>query len=539
MSHLLLHPDPVDVVVVGCGAGGSVVAKELGEAGISVVVLDAGRRFDPERDYRSDRPDFPAGAWKVFEPEDPRRDLYTAGPQGFRYVRVKGIGGTTVVSWGVSPRFHESDFQVRSRDGVADDWPITYADLEPYYARVEYELGMSGPDGPERNPFDSPRSTPFPTPPHRMTRAGEIIAQGARKLGLHPFVPALAIPTKNWGGRPACIEAGVCGYGCRISAKSSADVTYVRKAEATGRVKILDSCTARQIPIDSSNRARGVVYFDRAGREQEVRARAVVLAANAIETPRLLLLSRSRLYPEGLANSSGLVGKYLTEHLDAGCRVRFSLPLKNWEGVPVSTMIQDYYETRRTNPFARGWLLEVATTSTWPIAVARRVGGWGPTHKARVKELFGHVLEVYAQGEQLPDSRNRVSLDPAVTDQYGLAVPHIESAARGNDVAMLSAMERSIRELVLAAGAEELLESWTHKPGASIHYMGTCRMGNDPRTSVVNRWGRTHEVSNLFIADSSVFVTGAAAHPTLTLMALASRTADFLIEAFRQGEFSS
>lgn len=536
MPYLQIQPDPVDVVVVGCGAGGSVVAKELGEAGVSVVVLDAGRRFDPEQDYRSDRPDFPAGAWKVFEPEDPRRDLYTAGPQGFRYVRVKGVGGTTVVSWGVSPRFHESDFHVRSTDGVADDWPIGYADLEPYYTRVEYELGMSGPGEQERNPFDSPRSKPFPTPPHPMTRAGEVVAQGARKLGLHPFVPALAIPTKSWDGRPACVEAGVCGYGCRISAKSSADVTYVRKAEATGRVTILESCMAREITLDFSNFARSVVFFDREGREHELRARAFVLAANAIETPRLLLLSTSRLYPNGLANSSGLVGKYLTEHLDAGVRARFAQPLKNWQGVPVSAMIQDHYETRKGNPYVRGWLLEVATANTWPIAVAKRVGGWGAAHKARVKELFGHVLEVYAQGEQLPDIRNHVSLDSKAKDHFGLPVPHIVSEPRGNDLAMLPAMSRSIRDLLQASGAVEILDTWSHQPGASIHYMGTCRMGNDPRTSVVDQWGRTHDVPNLFIADSSVFVTGAAAHPTLTLMALASRTADFMVGAFKRGE---
>ncbi len=537
MTHVRVHPtESVHVVIVGCGAGGSVVAKELGEAGMSVIVLDAGRRFNPERDYRSDRPDFPVGAWKVFEPEDPRRDLYTAGPQGFRYVRVKGIGGTTVVSWGVSPRLHESDFRVQSEDGVADNWPLSYAELEPYYTRVEYELGVSGSDGDGRNPFDSPRSKPFPTPPHPMTRAGEVIAQGARKLGLHPFVPALAIPTTNWGGRPACIEAGVCGYGCRISAKSSADVTYVRKAEATGKVTILESCTAREITINSSNRVRSVVFFDGEGREHEVRARAVVLAANAIETPRLLLLSTSRLYPNGLANSSGLVGKYLTEHLDVGARARFALPLKNWQGVPVSAMIQDYYETRKDNPFARGWLLEVATANTWPIAVAKRVGGWGVAHKTRVRELFGHVLEVYAQGEQLPDIRNQVSLDQTVTDHLGLPVPHIVSKPRGNDLAMLPAMMRSIRELLQVSRADEILDSWSHQPGASIHYMGTCRMGTDPRKSVTDRWGRTHDVANLFIADSSTFVTGGAAHPSLTIMALAARTAAYMVELFKRGD---
>ncbi len=536
MTNLKLHPDPYDVVVVGCGAGGSVVAKELGEAGMSVVVLDAGPRFNPERDYRSDRPDFPVGAWKVFEPADPRQDLYTAGPQGFRYVRVKGIGGTTVVSWGVSPRLHESDFRVRSLDGVAEDWPIGYADLEPYYTRVEYELGMSGPEGAERNPFDSPRSQPFPTPPHRMTRAGEIVAQGARKLGLHPFVPALAIPTKSWGGRPACVEAGVCGYGCRISAKSSADVTYVRKAEATGRVTILECCMAREITIDSSNKARSVIFLDREGREQEVWTRAVVLAANAIETPRLLLMSTSRLYPKGLANSSGLVGKYLTEHLDAGARARFVQPLEPWKGVPISLMVQDYYETRKHRAFARGWLLEVSTAGNWPIPVARRVGGWGKDHKARMKERFGHELEVFAQGEQIPDIRNQVTLDPDVRDSFGLPVPRLESQPRGNDLAMLKAMERSLIDLLEASGASQIVEAWSHRPGASIHYMGTCRMGNDARTSVVDRWGRTHDVPNLFITDSSVFVTGGAAHPTLTLMALAARTAEYMVKLFKRGD---
>lgn len=537
MANLSLKPDSAaDVIVVGCGAGGGVVAKELGEAGVSVVVLEAGRQFNPEVEYRSHRQDFPSEAWKVFEAVDSRRDAYTTGSRGYRYVRVKGVGGSTVVSWGVSPRFHESDFEVHRRDGLAQDWPLSYADLEPYYVQVEYELGMSGPDERASNPFDAPRSKPFPTPAHFMTRAGETFARGARRMGLHPYVPALSMPTMPWGGRPACVGAGACGYGCRISAQSSTDVTYVRKAERTGNVKILTHCTARRVTVGPSGKVESVVYFDADGKEQQVSARAVVLAGNAIETPRLLLLSASKQFPLGLANASGLVGKYLTEHLDAGACARFAEPLESWKGVPVSAMVQDYYETNPRHSFARGWLLEVSSAGSWPVALAKRVGGWGSAHKAEMKRRFGHELAIFAQGEQLPDIRNQVTLDRHVTDQFGLPVPRLESQARGNDLGMISSMTNSIRALLDAAGADEILSEWSHQPGGSIHYMGTCRMGSDAEESVVDQWGCAHDVPNLFVADSSVFVTGGAAHPTLTLMALAARTSQHMVQAFKRGE---
>jgi choline dehydrogenase-like flavoprotein len=522
------------VVVVGCGAGGSVIAKELADAGLSVVVLEAGRRRNAEAEYRSDRREFPLNAADPFR--SPDDEAYTAGPGGFHYHHVRGVGGTTLVSWGVSPRLHASDFKARSLDGVADDWPLTYEEIEPYYVKVEYELGMSGPVASEANPFDSPRSRPFPTPPHPMTKAGRLFSFGARRLGLHPYSPALAMPTVPWDGRRACIEAGTCMYGCRIEAKSSADVTYVRKAERTGRVEIRTECVVRAIELDTAGKARGVIYFDHNKIEHRAEARAVVLAANAIETPRLLLLSRSARYPDGLANSSGLVGKYLLDHLDAGILGRSEQPLEGWKGVPVSAMLQDFYETNPRNSFARGWLLEVSTGGSWPIALAKRIGGWGTAHKTAMKHRFGHEFSIFGQGEQLPDERNQVVLDPDVTDRFGLPVPKIFSQARGNDLPLLSTMSQSIRDLVAAMGVKEILSEWSHTPGASAHYMGTCRMGQDPQRSVVDRWGRAHDVPNMFIADASIFVTAGSAHPTLTLMALASRTADFMIEAFKRGD---
>lgn len=524
------------VVVIGCGAGGGVIAKELGEAGLSVVVLDAGRRYDPRTDYPTGRPDFEVNARGVFQAKDHRRDRYTQ-PVGssFSYTRVKGVGGSTLQYLAICPRLHESDFRVRSEDGVADDWPISYADLEPYYTRVEYELGVSGPDGAQGNPYEPPRSKPYPTPPHPFNCASLAVLRGADKLGLHMSREPLAIPTADWNGRPACIGAGTCGVGCVISAKSSVDVTYVPKAEATGRVDIRPECMAREITVGADGKARSVIYFDAAGREQEIGARAIVLAGNAVETPRLLLLSASSRFPDGLANSSGLVGKYFTEHLGVWTTALFGERLDPWRGVPSGGLIQDYYATDSRNNFARGWTTVVTNSMHWPLSVAQRVPGWGAEHKARTKKLFAHLARVASIGEQLPDARNQVRLDPVVKDNFGLPVPHLVNRAYDNDKAMIQAISLRQRELLEAAGGTEISETG-HQPGMGAHYHGTCRMGTNPATSVVDPWCRTHDVPNLFIGDGSVFVTCGAVNPALTISALASRTADGIAAAFKRGD---
>jgi choline dehydrogenase-like flavoprotein len=418
---------------------------------------------------------------------------------------------------------------------VADDWPISYDDLEPYYTRVEYELGVSGPDGVQASPFDPPRSRPYPTPPHPFNCASHALKRGADKLGLHLVREPLAIPTKPWNGRPACIGAGTCVVGCSIAAKSSIDVTYVPKAEATGRVEIRPDCTAREITIGSDGKARSVIYFDAAGREQEIGARAIVVAGNAVETPRLLLMSRSTQFPEGLANSSGLVGKYFMEHLGVWAYGLFSERLDPWRGPPSGGVIQDYYATSRRNAFARGWTIVVTFSSHWPLAVASGVPGWGAEHKAQTKQRFAHVTGVCSCGEQLPDVRNRVVLDPFVKDHLGLPVPHLVNRTYDNDRAMISAIRVRLKELLEAAGATEI---WGNQywPGMPSHYMGTCRMGTNPATSVVDPWCRTHDVPNLFIGDGSVFVTGGGVNPALTISAVAARTADGMIAAFKRRE---
>jgi choline dehydrogenase-like flavoprotein len=534
MANLQPAREATDVVVIGCGAGGGVIAKELGEAGISVVVLEAGRRFDPGSDYPTDRNDFEVLAKKTFAPIR-ERDRHTWEGEHVSYNRVKGVGGTTLHYQAISPRFHESDFQVRSLDGVATDWPISYAELEPYYTRVEYELGVSGPSGAGANPFEPPRSKPFPTPPHPFNCASLAIKRGTDKLGLHLVAAPLAIPTQSWGGRPFCMESGTCQFGCRIAAKSSIDVTYVPKAEATGKVKIRPGSMAREITIAPDGKARGVIYFDADKREQEIAARAIVVAGNAVETPRLLLMSTSRRFPEGLANSSGLVGKYFTEHLDVNISGVFAERLDPWRGVPAGGVAQDFYETSRRGGFARGWMLFVNNSGQWPLSTASGIPGWGRQNKARVKEMFGHVVGLAGSGEQLPDVRNQVTLDPQVKDSFGLPVPRLKLQAFDNDRAIIQSMRLRLREVLQAAGAIQIAEP-TYHPGGSSHYHGSCRMGSDPRTSVVNPWCRTHDVSNLFIGDGSVFVTVASVNPALTISALATRTAEGIIAAFRRRE---
>jgi choline dehydrogenase-like flavoprotein len=320
-----------------------------------------------------------------------------------------------------------------------------------------------------------------------------------------------------------------------IGAKSSIDVTYIPKAEATGRVHVRTQCMARAITVDHRGRARSVVYFDAERREREVFSRAVVVAGNAVETPRLLLLSTSNRFPEGLANSSGLVGRFFMEHLPVFASGVFEDRVDPWRGVPTGGLIQDYYETRPAHDFARGWSIVVTNSQQWPVALSGFVGGWGRPHKRSMKELFGHLVQIASIGEQLPNEANQVTLDPAVEDLYGLPVPRIRSAPRDNDVAMTKRISAVLHDLLDAAGARQI-DVRPPKIGNSSHYMGTCRMGADPQRSVVNPWCRTHDVPNLFIGDGSVFVTGGAANPALTISALATRTAIGIIAAFERGD---
>lgn len=366
--------------------------------------------------------------------------------------------------------------------------------------------------------------------------ASRTIKCGTDKLGLHLVREPLAIPTQDWDGRPACVSAGTCALGCKISAKSSIDVTYIPKAERTKRVQIRTECMVREVTVGPDGRAHSVIYFDDDGQEKEISARVIVVAGNAVETARLLLLSKSRSFPDGLANSSGLVGKRFMEHLSVFAYGTFPERLDPWRGVPTGGIIQDFYATNAKNGFVRGCTISVENDNQWPLATANTIPGWGHEHKARMKEIFGHRVGLASDGEQLPDERNQITLDPAVKDSYGLPVPLITATYFQNELAMIDAISIWLGEILEAAGAREISVQ-NFIPGYSSHYLGTCRMGKDPEVSVVNPWGRTHDVPNLFVGDGSVFVTGAAVNPALTISALATRTAEGIVSAFRRGEF--
>jgi choline dehydrogenase-like flavoprotein len=294
---------------------------------------------------------------------------------------------------------------------------------------------------------------------------------------------------------------------------------------------------AREVTVSPDGRARSVIYFNAEGQEEEIFARVIVIAGNAVETTRLLLLSKSKLFPNGLANSTGLVGKRFMEHLSVFAYGIFPERLDPWRGVPTGGIIQDFYATNRNNSFARGWTISVENDGQWPLATATSIPGWGPEHKARMKEIFGRRVGVASDGEQLPDERNQVTLDLEVKDSYGLPVPKIINDHFQNELSMIDAISLRHREILDAAGARDVhVEKII--PGNSSHYLGTCRMGDDPKSSVVNSWCRTHDVPNLFIGDGSVFVTGAAVNPALTISALANRTADGIVTAFKRGDFS-
>ncbi len=525
---------PVDVCIVGAGAGGAAVAKVLTEAGLKVVILEAGPRFNPGQ-YTTWRPDFEVTAPHVFDPPTPARDRYTWGSKRwFNYTRVKGVGGSTLAFVGVIPRLHPSDFRLHSGEGIAVDWPLTYDELEPYYTQVEQLIGASGTD--DGNPFAPRRSKPFPTPPHPWNCGSQVLKKGANKLGWHLIPSPVAMPSQPWRGRPAATGCGTCRFGCLIRAKGSADVVFIPAAEATGNLTIISNAMAHEIMVDKRGRARSVIYFDEQGQEREQPARLIIVAGNAIETPRLLLLSQSNRFRRGLANSSGIVGRYFMEHLAVFSWAYFEQRLDAYKGIPAGGVIHDFYETNPAHDFSRGFALEVNNGWQWPISVARRLPGWGMKHKQRMQEVFGHLVGLGSVGEQLPDRRNRVELDRRVVDSYGLPVPHITNEPRENDRRLIADIQQKMKQLWDAAGAAELVIEPTYTPGGSSHYMGTCRMGTDPANSVVNQWGQTHDVPNLFIADSSIFSTGGSVNPTLTIQALALRAGEHIVAEIKRGQ---
>ncbi len=530
--------DRADVLVIGSGAAGGAVSKSLADHGAKVVCLEQGDWVKPA-EYPSTRPDWEIqlrrGPWS-FSPNVRRKPedypIVPAGKDPPEVLMFNAVGGSTIHWTGHFPRFHPSDFRVKSLDGVADDWPITYQDLEPYYDANDREMGVAGMAG---DPCNPPRKN-RPTPPLPIGVLGETIARGFDKMGWYWWVSDNAIISRDYDGRPACTLHGKCMFGCPIGSKASTDVTYWPKALKKGAV-VRTRARVREITLDAQGRARGALYYDREGKLHEERARVVVVCCNGIGTPRLLLNSTSKLFPDGLANSSGLVGKNFMIHPFRFLEGVFEERMEGWTGpFGIPAFSQHFYETDPSRGFVRGYsyLLE---RSFGPLHDAWGGFGshpvpWGKDHHRVMKKRFGHTIRVTLLGEDLPEEHNRVELDSNATDPDGIPAPRVIYAYSENSLRMHEHFRATGTEVLRAAGAVEVLDSGIIQP--AFHLMGTARMGTDPKTSVVNGGHQTHDVKNLFIVDGSSFVTGAAVNPTSTIGALALRAADAVWDRRRE-----
>jgi choline dehydrogenase-like flavoprotein len=507
---------------VGSGPAGALVAHRLADRGHDVVVFEAGRRLDDED--RRDRMEAhlrPGGGppW----PRDPERDAYTTGGRGYPLAaaRVKGVGGSTLHWHGMVMRHHERDFEMATRHGVAVDWPIDYADLRPHYAAAEEALGVAGADD---NPYAPPREEPFPLPAFPPSYSDSLFAEACESLGLDLHSVPNARLSEPRDGDPACVGYGTCKPVCPSGAKYTAERT-VAAAEAAG-ARVIDRAHVRRIEHDrTGDRATGVVYTTPDDRHRQA-ARHVVLAAGGVENPRLLLLSRSLRHPDGLANASGAVGRYFHDHLFAGVGGRIDRPTRQHHvGFLTSESHALYDDEDPVNGLKLEFLNYAGPT---PVGAALTDGEWGDDLLERVRDAYGTHLAVGALVEQFPRAENQVTLDPNRTDDDGDPVPRVEWTLDDRTRAAV-AHANDIQRRILAELDADV--EWTVGPentGPAFHHMGTTRMGTDPEASVVDPDCRTHDLDNLWIAGSSVFPTGGAMNPTLTIAALALRLADRL-----------
>ncbi|HEX2988878.1 MAG TPA: GMC family oxidoreductase [Chloroflexota bacterium] len=523
------RPDEeVDFCIVGTGAGGGVMAQRLARYGFSVVALEAGEWHDTETGMVSDE----AGSGQLYW-----TDLRISGGEEPLELGAnnsgRGVGGSTVHYAAFAPRFHPSDFRVKTADGVAADWPMGYEDLEPYYEMMEREYPVSGPS---RYPWGKPHGYPYA--PLEAGTAGQVLIEGCVKLGI-PVVAGgpVAIPAGRVGKRPHCIMRGFCLLGCKVGAKSSILVSHIPDAVEHG-AEIRTGCMAYEVVVRDDGRVGSVRYYrtldDGRVVEEEQRAKAVVVAGYAIETPRLLLNSKSSRFPDGLANSSGKVGKYLMAQAGPVVWGRFDAPIRQYKAPPACACTEEYYETDPRNDFVRGYALQ--TVSPLPIAMSHLLtedGAFGEELLARMQD-YNHYAAIGVLGEILPDERNYVSIHPTEKDHFGIPTSYVHFNLFENDKRMTSAGIARAKEVLGAAGARE---TWAVRRYA--HLVGTCRMGSTAEESVVDEWCRSWDVPNLYICDGSVLPTQGSANPALTISALAARAADRIRSAARRGELGA
>jgi choline dehydrogenase-like flavoprotein len=542
--------DAVDFVIIGSGSAGGILAKELSTSGFDVVVLEQGP-YRKASDFSHDELsvffqfELHGGGQEVHAQTFRHDESETATKPPVQPVRyARGVGGSSVHFTANFWRFRESDFKERSMLGPISgtnfaDWPITYEELEPYYTKVDWDIGLSGAPG----PFDAPRSKPFPVPPMPIKSSGVLLEKGAKALGLHAQVEPLAILSEPHNGRAGCISCGYCmGFGCEVGAKSSTLAAMIPLAEASGHCEIRPESVVIRIDTDDAGRANQVVYLDKDGNEQAQKAKAVVLSANGAESARLLLMSSSAQHPDGLANSSGFVGRNLMHNAHGLAQGVFEHQLNDYKGVQVTRIIHDFYENDEKRGFYGGGGIDArplfSASPIWhanegmPLDVPR----WGAKWKDEIAHNFTRQMALVAGTTSLAMDSNNITLDPQSKDFWGR--PAIRETYRDHpdDISMAGFLADRAVELLDAAGAEKVWRRPDQLSKGGEHLLGTCRMGDDPATSVVDSSHRSHDVPNLFICDGSSFVTSGRGQPTMTIMALAFRAADHIKAAAAAGE---
>ena len=532
--------DAADVLIIGAGVSGSVAAMHLAEAGFTVVCLEQGDYTNPQ-DFPGAKLEYELLIQKQWHPNPNVRQHAADYPcetseSDVNPLMYNAVGGSAILYGAAWPRFAPSDFRVRSLDGIADDWPFTYEDLEPYYEQIEREIGVSGLGG---DPAYPP-GAPFPMPPFPLGLTGMAAARGMDKMGWHWWPGPQAIASRPYGNLRQCVRRGTCLTGCPDRAKATPDLTHWPRALAHG-ARLVTGARVREIEVDENGLATSAIYVDRAGTERRQKARIIILAANGVGTPRLLLLSTSKRFPDGLANSSGLIGKRLMMHPFGDVIGIFEENLESWLGpVGLSVQSMQFYETDETRGFVRGAKWQVMPTGG---PLGKRAGyegapdeeSWGVNIHRNVRKVFGHSIEWGIIAEDLPDESNRVTLDPTLTDADGIPAPKIIYRQSENTRRLLDFHIARVKESLDAAGASEIIVSPLMRD-CGWHLMGTTRMGNDPATSVVDAFCRTHDVPNLYIIDGSVFVTSSGVNPTPTLAAVALRCVKNLIVQRRAQE---
>jgi choline dehydrogenase-like flavoprotein len=543
-----------NAVVIGAGAGGGIVAKELAEAGLSVVLLERGKWHSPfdfrKDDLRNQRNSTLGNAFGPDDERNPRVVVDSNGGQRIAWPSKGGyhnnaacVGGGTFSYGAMAWRFMEKDFRMRSTYGALEgstleDWPISYDDLEPYYEKAEWEIGVSGDD--TNNIFKGPRKKPLPMPPQPPNRAHEVLKPAAERLGLHPFDLPMLRNSVPYNGRPACMRCRWCvGFACEVDAKCGTHNTVIPKALATNNCELRTECMTKEILTDTTGRVRGVTYFDSEDRLREQPADVVVVSCCAIESARLLLNSKSKLFPNGLGNRYDWVGRNLQGHTYTGAYGLFEFDVYDDLGPGSGLAVCDH---NHGNPGLKGGGMQCNEFIWLPYQFVRKtppqVAHWGAAHKEFMRKSFRRTTGVHGPTQEMPVFDARVQVDPVVKDHWDIPVARLSGSKHPHSLEIGEFMSSKAEEWLKEAGA---VLTWQKRSGSGLsggqHQAGTCRMGNDPKTSVVDRYCRVHEIENLFVVDGSVHVTNGGFNPVLTIMAIAYYASDHMVKTWKETRF--